>query len=90
MGFNERQVLTLRVTYSPEVGKDIWYFYVDPETFALVGCRFFHDEAKNDGEYLVFEGEVSGPHGLRLPKLRHWHMNLDREHIATDEIVTIH
>jgi hypothetical protein len=87
--FNGLQALVLHVTYSPEVGKDTWYFYLDPETYALVGCRFFHDEASNDGEYLVFEDEVEGPGGLRLPKLRHWYMNLDGEHIATDDVTSI-
>jgi len=84
-----REVLALRVTYSPEVGKDTWYFYVDPQSFALAGCRFFHDESENDGEYIVFEGEVHGPHGLRLPKLRHWYMNRDGEYIATDDVISI-
>jgi hypothetical protein len=87
--FAGREVFALRVTYAPEVGTDTWYFYVNPRTFALVGCRFFHDEAKNDGEYIVFEGEIKGPHGLRLPKLRHWHMNRDDEYIAVDEVISI-
>ena len=87
--FEGREVLALRVTYAPEVGKDTWYFYVEPATFALVGCRFFHDESTNDGEFLVFEAEVEGPHGLRLPKLRRWYVNRDREFLATDEIVTV-
>jgi hypothetical protein len=87
--FEGRDVLAIRVTYDPEVGSDIWNFYFDPGSYALVGCRFFHDEAANDGEYIVFEGEASGPHGMRLPKRRLWHMNRDGEYIATDEIVSI-
>ena len=87
--FEGRDVYALRVTYSPEVGSDIWYFYFNPETYALVGCRFFHDEAANDGEFIVFDGEVRGPHGMRLPKLRRWHMNRDREFIASDDVVSI-
>jgi hypothetical protein len=87
--FNEREVLSLRVTYAEEVGKDIWYFYVDPENWALTGCRFFHDESKNDGEYIVYEGEIEGPHGMRLPKLRHWYTNRDGEFLATDDVVAL-
>jgi hypothetical protein len=86
--FAGREVLALRVTYSPEVGGDVWYFYFDPQSYALVGCRFYHDEAQNDGEYIVFEGEISGG-GLTLPKRRLWHMNRDGEFIASDEIVSI-
>ncbi len=72
--FQERRVLALKVTYDEAVGKDTWYFYVDPHTYALVGCRVYHDESKNDGEYLVFEGEVAQD-GLRLPKSRAWYTN---------------
>lgn len=87
--FAGREVFALRVTYTPEVGKDLWDFYFDPTTSALVGCRFFRDESKNDGEYLVFDDEVEGPHGLRLPKVRHWYVNRDDEYLATDDILSI-
>lgn len=86
--FAGREVLALRVSYAPEVGGDVWRFYFDPTSYALVGCRFYHDEAANDGEQIVFEGEVSdGP--LRLPRTRTWYMNKDGEQIATDEIVSV-
>jgi hypothetical protein len=87
--FVDRDVYALRVTYSTEVGADTWYFYFNPETFALEGCRFFHDEAAKDGEYIVYEGEIEGPGQLRLPRRRLWHMNLDGEYIAVDEISSI-
>ena len=53
--FMGKPVLALRVTYDESVGKDIWYFYFNPSTYAMVGYRFYHDEAKNDGEYIVLE-----------------------------------
>lgn len=86
--FNDRDALQVRVTYDPEVGQDIWYFYFDPESFALIGYRFYHDESKNDGEYITFEGEiVDEASGLRLPKARAWYYNADHGHLATDDIV---
>jgi hypothetical protein len=87
--FEGRDVYAIRVTYSPEVGSDVWYFYFDPDTSALVGCRFFHDEAANDGEYIIFDDEVRGPYGMRLPKHRRWHMNHDGEYIAADDVLSI-
>ena len=48
VSFSDRDVLAIRVTYDEEVGKDIWYMYFDPTTFALVGTRFYHDETKNE------------------------------------------
>ena len=46
-------LLDVKVTYAPEVGSDTWYFYFDTETFALKQYQFFHNEAKNDGEYII-------------------------------------
>ena len=89
MTFEDRGVLALRVTYDEEVGSDVWDFFMDPDTKALVGCRFFHDESIPDGEFLLFDGEVEGPHGLLLPRNRYWRMNVDGEYIALDEILSI-
>lgn len=86
--FEGREVLALRVTYDEEVGADTWYFYFDPSTAALVGYRFFHDETKNDGEYITTEGEfVSGT--LRLPDNRAWFYNADDEYLGTDTLVSL-
>ena len=84
--FNGRPVQGLRVTYTPEVGEDIWYVYFDPETSALVGYRFYHDETANDGEYIVLEGEVSGG-GLKLPKTRTWYTHGDDRLLGTDALI---
>lgn len=88
--FNGRDSWALRVTYDPAVGEDIWYFYFDKTTFALIGYKFFHDESKNDGEYITFEGEIhSEATGMRLPKVRAWYYNADDKHLATDDIVSL-
>jgi len=88
--FQGRDVYRVRVTYDPEVGSHTWYFYFDPETYALVGYRFFKDESKNDGEYIAFEGEVvDEATGVRLPKTRAWYYNDGDGHLATDDITSI-
>ena len=86
--FMDREVHAVRVTYDADVGGDTWYFYFDPATAQLVGCRFYHDESANDGEYIVFE-ELTEGGGLRLPRLRGWYMNADDRHLGTDEAGTI-
>ncbi|MDZ4702255.1 MAG: DUF6503 family protein [Rhodothermales bacterium] len=83
--FNGREALSVRVTYDPTVGGDVWYFYFDPTTFALVGARFYHDEAKNDGEYLYFEEQISAG-GITLPRVRAWYYNSDDRYLAKDII----
>lgn len=84
--FQGTKLLEIKVTYDPEVGADTWYFYFDPSTYALSGYRFYHDESKNDGEYILLTGEE--PIGsLRLPKTRAWYTHKEDKLLGTDELV---
>ena len=84
--FFGQDLFEIKVTYEPEVGGDTWYFYFDQETFALSGYRFYHDESKNDGEYILLSGEAEVG-GLKLPKKREWYTHRDRRYLGTDELV---
>lgn len=84
--FQGTKLLEVKVTYDPEVGADTWYFYFDSSTYALSGYRFYHDESKNDGEYILISGEEQvGP--LRLPKTRAWYTHKEDKLLGTDELV---
>ena len=84
--YQEQKVWSVRVTYDAEVGSDTWYFYFDQQSQALVGYRFYHDEAKRDGEYIVLKGktEVSG---MRIPSHRSWYTNAEGRHLGDDILV---
>ena len=84
--FRDKDVLSLRLTYDPEVGKDIWYVLLDPGTYEMVGYRFYHDENVGDGE-TVFLDELAEVAGMHLPKSRTWYTNKDNELLGTDTIV---
>jgi len=86
--YQERPVQAVRVTYDLSVGSDIWYFYLDTETHALAGFRFFHDEAKGDGEYITLEGQIEAG-GLRLPKSRAWFTNAEDRYLGTDTLISL-
>lgn len=73
----------LKVTYEPEIGGDTWYFYLDKNTYQLQRYQFFHEEAKNDGEYIVLENELI-VNGIKMPKDRSWYYNKDNKYLATD------
>ncbi len=81
--FNEKDVLALKVTYDEAVGSDVWYFYFNPDTYAMEGYRFYHDESINDGEYITLEG-MSIENGIRIPRDRAWYVNKDDRLLAID------
>lgn len=81
--FDKHNVYEVKVTYDSTVGSDTWYFYFDMKNFALSGYRFYHDESKNDGEYIVLENEYV--HDLiRLPKKRKWYTHKEDKYLGTD------
>jgi len=86
--FNEKNSLELKVTYDPQVGADIWYFYFNPSTYALVGYRFYHDESANDGEYILLTEEFQSGK-LRLPKKRAWYMHKDDKYLGEDILSSV-
>jgi len=81
--FKGKEYLVLKVTYDETVGSDIWYFYFDPETYAMEVYQFFHDEAKNDGEYILLtEEEIVND--IKMPKNRAWYTNKENKLLGTD------
>ena len=84
--FFGEELLELRVTYDSNVGEDIWYFYFDPETFALSGYRFYHDEKKNDGEYILLEGEIT-INGIKFPEKRAWYTHKEGKYLGNDDLL---
>ena len=70
------------------VGKDTWYFYINPSTYEMSAYQFFHDESKNDGEYITLEGMVELD-GIKIPKLRSWYTNKEDKLLGTDDIARI-
>ena len=86
--FDGQEALRVRVTYDPEVGGDTWYFYFEPATARLIGYRFYHDEAANDGEYIHLSGEIADG-GLRLPATRRWYTHQDDRFLGEDEAVSL-
>jgi hypothetical protein len=81
--FMGKEYLVLKVNYEEEVGKDTWYFYFNPKNYAMEVYQFFHDESKNDGEYIVLSGEET-INQIKMPKVRAWYYNKDQGYLGTD------
>ena len=85
--FNGKNYLVLKVTYEKEVGKDTWYFYFDPATYAMQVYQFYHEEEKNDGEFILLSG-LETVNGIKLPKKRAWYYNKESKYLGTDFLIT--
>lgn len=83
--FKGKTYLRLKVTYDKAVGSDVWYFYFDPKTFAMEVYQFFHDENKNDGEYILLSG-IETIDGIKMPKVRAWYTNKEEKYLGTDTL----
>jgi hypothetical protein len=81
--FKGKDYLVLKATYKEDVGKDTWYFYFNKETFRMEVYQFFHDESKNDGEYILLSGEEI-INDIKMPKIRAWYTNKDNTYLGTD------
>ncbi len=81
--FKGKEYWVLKATYTEAVGKDIWYFYFDKGTYAMKIYQFFHDESKNDGEYILLTEEKT-INEIKMPKNRAWYMNKDDKYLGTD------
>ena len=66
-----------------DIGSDTWYLYFDKNTYQLKRYQFFHEEAKNDGEYIILENELMIG-GIKMPKDRAWYYNKDDKYLGTD------
>jgi hypothetical protein len=86
--FMGKEYFVLQVKYEEGIGKDVWYFYFDPKTYAMEIYQFYHDEAKNDGEYILLTEEETFS-GIKFPKNRAWYQNTDKKFLATDKLTKV-
>lgn len=86
--FKGKKYLVLKVTYDKAVGSDIWYFYFNPETYALEVYQFFKTDdndniRKDSGEYILLT-ETKTINNIKMPKNRAWYFNKDDKYLGTD------
>jgi hypothetical protein len=85
--FHGKELLKMKVAYAPGTGKDVWFFYFDPETFALKAYAFYHEaDGPDTGEYILLEGEALIDKMI-LPAKRHWYLTEEQLFLGTDEIL---
>ena len=89
--FKGKDYLVLKATYDNAVGSDIWYFYFNPESYAMEVYQFFKTDdhgvvLPDSGEYILLS-EESEVNGIKMPKVRAWYYNKDDKYLGTDTLV---
>lgn len=80
--FKGKEYLVLKATYDQEIGKDTWFFYFNPDSFAMEVYQFFKEE-KNSGEYILLSG-LETINEIKMPKIRAWYYNKDDKYLGSD------
>ena len=83
--FKGKEYLVLKATYSEQVGKDTWFFYFDPKTYAMEVYQFLKNSKPNSGEYILLTG-MEIVNGIKMPKTRAWYYNKDDGYLGTDTL----
>jgi hypothetical protein len=86
--FKEKEYLVLKASYDKEVGTDVWFFYFDPETYAMEIYQFYKTDENGEmlpdsGEYILLTEETLVS-GIKMPKVRAWYYNKDDKYLGTD------
>lgn len=89
--FKGKDYLVLKVTYDKAVGSDVWYFYFNPNTYAMEVYQFFKtdkngNEKLDSGEYILLTEEAI-VQGIKMPKVRAWYYNKDNKYLGTDTLI---
>lgn len=86
--FKGKEYLVLKVTYDQEVGKDTWFFYFDPKTYAMEVYQFLKNSKPNTGEYILLSG-MEVINNIKMPKTRAWYYNDGDGYLGTDVLTKV-
>ena len=86
--FKGKDYLVLKVTYDEAVGKDIWFFYFDPKSYAMEIYQFYKTDENGQikpesGEYILLT-ETTMISDIKMPKNRAWYYNKNDGYLGTD------
>jgi hypothetical protein len=81
---NGNEYHVVRVPYE----KDIWYFYLEPETYRMAAYKFYQDEPKQKGEIIYLDG-IAEFDGMKIPANRSWYRTENPKFLGTDKLIKI-
>jgi hypothetical protein len=83
---NGKTYQSVRVTYDPAVGKEVWTFFLNPKTYAMEAYRFMFSAGSDEGEYVILD-EILTLEELKIPKVRKWYLVKGNKYLGTDNLL---
>ncbi len=80
--FEGKNCYVLRVPYA----EDVWFFFIDKNTYAMKAYMFLKDEPSRKGELIYLDEEVKIG-SMRIPKKRKWVTMPDQKVLGTDILI---
>jgi hypothetical protein len=84
--FNGKTYQTFKVTYEPGMGKEVWTFFLDPETASMGAYRFMFAPGSDEGEYILLD-ETLTVEDIKIPKVRKWYLVKGNKYLGTDNLL---
>ena len=84
--FDGKMYHTLKVTYEPGMGKEVWTFFIDTETAAMEACRFMFAPGSDEGEYILMDETIT-VEDIKIPKVRKWYLVKGNKYLGTDKLL---
>ncbi|MFN2458093.1 MAG: DUF6503 family protein [Chitinophagaceae bacterium] len=84
--FNGKRYQIIGITYDPEMGKEVWTFFLDPKTAAMEAYRFMFSAGSNEGEYVLLD-QIVMVDGIKIPKVRKWYLVKGNKYLGTDNLL---
>ena len=89
VNFHQKNYWQIKVTYTEDVGSDVWFFYFNPNNFALEAYQFFkgdpEGQGKDTGEYILVFG-LEKVETIKMLIVRAWYYNKDQVYLGTDTL----
>ncbi|HVK96192.1 MAG TPA: DUF6503 family protein, partial [Flavisolibacter sp.] len=84
--FNGKTYQTLKVTYEPGMGKEVWSFFFDHATSAMEAYKFMFTPKSDEGEYITLEETITVS-DIKIPKVRKWYFVKGNKYLGTDNLI---
>ncbi|RTE55485.1 hypothetical protein EHW67_02665 [Arenibacter aquaticus] len=84
--FNEEECYKIEMELKDTVISKNWILYISKSNMRIKGVEIIFPEKPDEGERIYFD-EIIIINGIKIPRIRHWHLLNDNSYSGTDLII---